>query len=58
MRVVLCDSCGARIDDGTSYIVTVKKCEKSLYWEEIMRMELCKDCIDEVTGLLEGNNDC
>jgi hypothetical protein len=58
MRMVVCDSCGVRIDDGTSYIITVKKCEKSLYWEEIMRMELCKDCIDDVTKLLEGNNDC
>lgn len=58
MQVILCDSCGARIDDGTSYIVTVKKCEKHLYWEEMMRMELCEDCIDDVMKLLEGNNDC
>ena len=52
MRVVLCDSCGARIDDDTSYIITVKKCEKHLYLEEMMRMELCKDCIDDVMKLL------
>ena len=58
MRVVLCDSCGARIDDDTSYIITVKKCEKHLYLEEMMRMELCKDCIGDVMKLLEGNNDC
>ena len=58
MRVVLCDSCGARIDDDISYIITVKKFAQHLYWEETMRMELCKDCIDDVMKLLEGNNDC
>ena len=57
MRVTLCDSCGKQLDEDVSYILLLKKLKTGLFMEDVIREELCEDCVKEVMGTLEGD-DC
>ena len=57
MRVTLCDSCGRQLDEDVSYILLLKKLKTGLFMEDIIREELCEDCVKEVMRTLEGD-DC
>ena len=57
MRVTLCDSCGKQLDEDVSYILLLKKLKTGLFMEDVIREELCEDCVKEVMRTLDGN-DC
>lgn len=57
MRVTLCDSCGKQLDEDVSYILLLKKLKTGLFMEDVIREELCDDCVKEVMRTLEGD-DC